>query len=258
MQEQLALALYDALNDDDSDLREMAAQAVGRFNSLENHGGRNTIVKVPIVAARSLCTYLVQHRASAHNLLGVAIGRLTGQSVRMAKALEPVNATLRQVLHQKRRLFEEEKQNLYRDNVREAEIWACVLMRLSWIASSQVLIDTFVTWTMEGLNTLMEQTKSDLDGPLGWSSKGATFTLGMRVLCAVNVLLKWRQRSSRVRIKGSELRRKLHELADYGKEQDLHPLWLIHIEKTLEQSVRERVQRVAAVLGNVRGAIGPA
>lgn len=258
LQEKLALALYDALNDDDSDLREMAAQAVGVFKSVRSHGGADTIVKVPIVAARSLCTYLIRHRANSNTLLEAGISRLTGQSFGTTKALEPVSAILRRILNQKSRLFEEEKQNLYRDDVREAEIWACVLMRLSLTASSQVLINHFTTWTVEGLDALIQQTKNEPDGPLGWTSKETTFTLGTRVLCAVNVLLKWRQRSPRIRVRGSELRRKLRELADVGEKQDLHPLWLVHVEKTLEQSVCERMQRLVSVLSNVQEAVGSA
>lgn len=118
IREQLAFALYDALNDDDSELRIVASRATRSFSARSMQDKENA-VKLPPVAAQSLCTYLIKHHAGSPNLLDGAISRLTGQNLTGRGHLEPCISILRRLLEQKYELFEEEKQNLYRDDVRE-------------------------------------------------------------------------------------------------------------------------------------------
>lgn len=253
--QEFLLALYDALNDDDVDLRELAATAAARVYSRAD--SEDLTVLIPPIAAKKICTYLVKHHSGSTTLLPSAILRLTGQTNDSIVDLKPVHDISQGLLQQKTRLFEKEKQNLYRDDVREAELWSCVLMHLPVSKDSKVLYNALATWVSEGLDTLLQQTRREVDGPLGWTSKEGTFILGLRVLYATNVVLRWRQASSVIRVRGSDLRRKLAVLAEEGKKQDLHPMWLELIDKTLDKSVTERVVRLGLVIEHVERGLLP-
>lgn len=188
-------------------------------------------------------------------VINESISRLVGQRPSKVASLIPLKHMLNAAMNKETVLFDEEKLNLYIDPVKEAATWSHVLKRSSLVNCPQATIDSFTTWTTEGLETLISLTRSQIDGPLGWTSKPDVFALGMRVLCATDALLELRTKSRKVKVRGSFLRRKLRELADVGGEMELHGLWLKKIELVLARSVEQRLRMVVGVLAGLPGGV---
>ena len=77
-----------------------------------------------------------------------------------------------------------------------------------------------------------------MDGPLGWTTKQEVFTLGIRVICAADVVLRWDDRN------GADVRMALRKFADAGSESELNGLWSEKSEQVLDNSVLRLVQDV--------------
>lgn len=240
------LSIYNALVDDDDEIRTIGARAALKI--VRNAQATEEADEVvPHVAARMLCAFMTRHFSSSMTLMSAALGKLVGQQIGVT-SLKPVEEILDNALLIDNSLFGEEKQNLYIDDSREAELWSRVLKHCSTGVESQQFLDKLSTWVIEGIACLMTRAQNEKDGALGWATKPDILTLGLRVILAAEVLLVWRTRSRRVKIRGSTLRLKLYELAEIGSQAELPGLWLQQIERVLRESVSKRILRVAAVL----------
>lgn len=88
-------------------------------------------------------------------------------------------------------LFEEERQNLYLDDVREIGIWCLALGKISskWVNNDVRLLAR--EWTLKGLRELTIALPSLTSGPFGVLSKLEIITIFMRVIRLADVLLNW-------------------------------------------------------------------
>lgn len=242
------MAVYDTLIDDDEEIRELGASTIPPLlNAIRP--GRNQIEDIVApLSTQVICAYLVREHFASRHLAMEALIRLTGQQGNLTREWKSVKDILHAELGKEMTLFDEEKQNQYVDDVKEADTWSRVLKRISVDACPQDILDRFVNWTVKGLDDLLSATRAEVDGPLGWSSKADVYILGMRVLCAADVLLEWRTRTKRVKVRGSVLRWKLGALLREGQEMDLHGLWLEKIADVLGKSILKRVARVKMVL----------
>lgn len=146
-------------------------------------------------------------------------------------------------------LFAIERQNLYRDGAREARQWCRVLCRTDVNACPSALLARLEALALEGLDALIvEAGRQGRDGPLGWTAKPEVFCLGVRVVCAAEVVLEWRTKSRRVGTRGSVVRMKLQQLVDVGGRTGLHPVWMEQAQQILNKSAQARVERIARVL----------
>lgn len=249
----LCLTVYETLNDDHDDIRELGAKVALRIVAAVEPHKRYPPDVVPSVACYMLCAYLVKNHYQSTVLVAEAIRRLVGKNEISALVFPSFRTTLLQAARVDVALFGEEKQNLYLDEVREADAWSRILMRLSTDALPKHLGDGFTEWVMDGLDVLTTTAKSELDGPLGWTSKPEVFTLGWRVIHAADVVLNWRTRSRKINMTGSFIKQKLRELADAGEKIFMHEIWLCQIETVLERSVLRQLQRVGDVLNTLPG-----
>ncbi len=250
----LCLIVYETLNDDDNDIRELGARIVLRIVAAIAPHKRHPRDVVPSVACYILCAYLVKNHYHSTVLVAEALRRLVGEKETSALVFPSFRTTLLKAARVDATLFGEEKQNLYVDEVREANVWSRMLMRLSTDALPKQLGDGFTEWVIDGLDVLTTTAKSELDGPLGWTSKPEVFTLGLRVIHAADVILDWRTRSKSVSITGSFIRQKLRELADAGEKSFMHGIWLRQVKTILERSVLRQMQRVRDVMYTLPGA----
>lgn len=130
-------------------------------------------------------------------------------------------------------LFVEEKQNLFIDDVREVDIWARALSKLSSDAYEETWLKIFSQWVSDGLSCFIETTNSATgkDGLLGWTSKPETFTLGVRLISAAAVLAsKDFPAESHLSDDKATLKTKLQSLLESGRAASLHEQWLSRIE----------------------------
>lgn len=257
----LYVAVYDALLDDDEDVREKAAMITSCITDKEVFDPVFTLS--PPAAVSRLLQFLTPKLKNSRVLFVEAVYRLTG--MRSLFKLGPAKVALifeghildgslisespptarkpslhlfsfvgilQQAKNQDDVLFAEEKQNLFIDPVREAERWAEVLFRSPLSQWTANLVRELGDWTLEGLKELIEATRAKEDGPLGWTSKPDVFALGMRLILAAKIHIHWSKTNNNTVV--PEIKTLLKELLDQGKIHNIHGLWLDSMEEILE------------------------
>ncbi|KAI5307098.1 hypothetical protein KEM56_004572 [Ascosphaera pollenicola] len=216
--------LYDILNDDDEEVRDLAAEIASWILSDATYTEKGERSLIPLAASEELIDFLCQTFGDSEHLCLQACNRMIG--VADAKVgLAPVSELLRLFKEESTVLFEEEKQNLFIDQVRESERWAGVLSRIHPAAVDGLLLHEVYDWVLNGLDALIDSTREcELDGVLGWSSKEEIFTLGMKVLRSTGALLRIGNLpgpSCR-----DELLQKLAVFLDAGKQSMVNESWI--------------------------------
>lgn len=135
-------------------------------------------------------------------------------------------------------LFSIEKRNLFKDDTLDTALWSRVLRAIDVTTMPSEYVEGLKKWTTDGLAALTATARTESDGPLGWTSKAEVFTLGMRVICAAEVVLGWGGASA------GNVKKALRELADVDDGEGIHGLWLEKIESVLEDSVISSLSRV--------------
>ncbi|KAI0201484.1 putative death-receptor fusion protein-domain-containing protein [Astrocystis sublimbata] len=204
------LALYDALTDDDIDVREAAADAANPVLGS---------ALVPVEAGALLLRWLAARFQHDPNFQMHVVGRIAGHNFGSCSFIASTDATevegntvdtndgsdwiaakaqLAEAMRFDDSLFVIEEHNQYIDEVREAKRWADVF-RLSTsgpentgdLARSKAF-QALAKWTLAGLRALSEivQAGSEAggDGPLGWTAKPQVFAICARVLICASAL----------------------------------------------------------------------
>jgi hypothetical protein len=206
----LALVLHTLLADDDDEIRDRAAVATAKLLRREP--------VVPVLSAHRLGTYLSSTFGASPDLVREATRRLTTPGTPFVDAL----------IHARKEdaaLFATEKQNLYFDETLDAVFWSRILINLSCPLPASTSSD-ITAWTLDALAVLTATARSEIDGALGWASKPDVFALGIRVLCAAEVVIREPQVLVAVR-----------RFADACEEREGHGLWGERMERLLERGV---------------------
>ncbi|KAL3964384.1 hypothetical protein ACCO45_001388 [Purpureocillium lilacinum] len=148
------LAVYDALNDDDDEVREMACASVAIIlgESL-----------VPMEAASRLLLWLAANLGDSPRFRAEVASRI------LARALEFDDS-----------LFVVEEQNLFVDEVRETDRWVGAFESLTWKGDEEPLM-RLDGWLAGGVAELTRLFGEE-DGPLGWASNPEVFAICTRVV----------------------------------------------------------------------------
>ncbi|RDA82626.1 hypothetical protein CP532_1220 [Ophiocordyceps camponoti-leonardi (nom. inval.)] len=190
------LALYDALSDDDEEVRETAASAV------QSVTGQNTSL-VPTEASNRLASWIAHHHGESTSFRNEVVDRITGHkaTTREETPHRPsASDTLKEAKEseEKHSLFATEKQNLYFEEIRQTKTWLPFLSLLfikgkprpSDAEDDELsAIDRLEAWLVQGLPHLGEMGR---DGPLGWSSKPRVFAICSRLILASVALVRLR------------------------------------------------------------------
>tara|TARA_R110002003_G_scaffold116_27_gene10299 strand:- start:15883 stop:17289 length:1407 start_codon:yes stop_codon:yes gene_type:complete len=238
----LSFVLYDLLNDDDDDeIRDTAALATGAL--LRAQDKPDTKDTVPLLTAQHLATWLSRTFSTSRFLVAEALRRLTNTPAPTPLFSVPFEKILARERQEDTALFATEKQNLYKDDTLDAVLWMRVLTALpaSSIAPG-TRVDT-KTYILHALDVLARTAERERDGALGWLSKPEVFTLGIRVLCAAEVCLKWGDGEGR-----GEVLVALRRFADVAEKGEVHGLLLERVELVLEREVVGMMGRVAEIL----------
>ncbi|KAJ0314936.1 hypothetical protein COL5a_012176 [Colletotrichum fioriniae] len=213
------IALYDALNDDDDEVRDLASLSAKHILSQP---------LAPLDAASSLLSYIAATYRDSPTLHSLLASRLTGQvssdstnntnieTTTAASQWSTAESQLSAALRFDDSLFAIEEQNLFIDEVRESKRWAAVFQDIfsstSDSASASAARTALTTWTSAGLDALLALTSQPSyadDGPLGWTSDPDVYAVCARVLLAATALTKVNVGG----VNGSEaLREKLEKL----------------------------------------------
>ncbi|KAG0647573.1 tRNA (cytidine(32)-2 -O)-methyltransferase non-catalytic subunit TRM732 [Hyphodiscus hymeniophilus] len=193
-------SLYDTLNDDDDEIRNMSAQTVSALlqKSL-----------IPLAARLELAEYVSKIHARAPSFAWNMVYRMTGSKLETVDnigfRLKPIGGQLQKAMREDDSLFVEEEQNLFVDEVREAKLWSKIFKDTALNTHNGERVDfdventwsqphtALATWVIDGLLTGCSLLNKD-DGPLGWTSKPAVFSLLTRLLLCANATIQRHER----------------------------------------------------------------
>lgn len=249
----LLLALYTALVDDDEDVREVAAGAAAAV--LSPHSEITSKPPRPLVAvdaADALLSWLLDGPLSRTNEFRTYVAcRLAGSDVvavdlgaqDIAAWISPAKQ-LAAALRVDESLFVVEEQNLFIDEVREAERWSGVLARLEWdydeleggkrVLFVEGALADLKVWTERALEGVVEVVRRGDDGPLGWASSADAFAFCYRVLACGKAL------GGLLGEQGGDIVRLLGEIREAGLSSRLHGLLLAVMEDEGVAEMREQ------------------
>lgn len=204
-------------------------------------------IQMPLLAGAKIAAYLCRHHNRSGSLADIAMSRLTGQrdlassKVNMLQSSESTSAAL----------FAVEKQNLFVDPAREARLWSRVLMRLHPAAVSAESLMQLAAWTTNAVEALIQKARTDPGGPLSWARSSDTFTYGLQIIFAAEVILHFlRVRRTKSSL-SQALRSRLVEVLVIDSERDVNPLWRIQIERILLKAILPGVKKVACSLTSI-------
>ncbi|CAK7204368.1 hypothetical protein SEUCBS139899_007124 [Sporothrix eucalyptigena] len=169
--------VYDALNDDDDEIRDVAAEAAG------------AVLGKPLIpgeAARQLPSWMTsQYGAVSLSFGQQAAARTEGQTTFAVSSWPAAASLLASALQFDDALFLVEEHNLYIDEVREAERWAAVL-------GGGKDVDGLAEWLADGLEALVSRIQSleGDDGPFGWTAAPSVFAVCARLVIGARAALK--------------------------------------------------------------------
>ncbi|KAJ6155183.1 hypothetical protein N7470_005749 [Penicillium chermesinum] len=193
---ELYLILYDMLNDDDEELRDLAASSASYVLSYSTVSPGAAVALGPLNASALLARFIMTQYSDSMHFARRLIRYLTGQEPRISGSdrqsqLTPVSELIAEYRQESTVLFVEEKQNLFIDEVREVDVWSQALLQLQRVAFPETLVRQISGWVSEGLEYLFSLFSRDSgkDGLLGWVSKPEAFTLGIRVITISSVLV---------------------------------------------------------------------
>ncbi|EMC99390.1 hypothetical protein BAUCODRAFT_64529, partial [Baudoinia panamericana UAMH 10762] len=230
----MCVMVYDLLDDDDEDVRDLASQSAGRI--LDTQGGRSIRHELnPIVASQKLLGFMSRKWASDSAFVQITLSRAFGPSDALG-----ITERMRRCLTKDTALFMEEKQNLYIDETREVRAWSQVAMRLSPAAVSKAALAQLCTRVEEGLAALTLELRTTPDGPLGWTTKPELFTLGLQIVYGAEWLLYMVGQGVRIPVRPSGLRRQLVNLFASAVESNANCLWRGELERILARAILHR------------------
>lgn len=193
----LLLALYDTLNDDDEEVRDLGSAA---FQHIAG------VALVPIEAASRLLQWLATTFGQLPQFRAVLASRIVGDAsltaaaataATAAAALEswtPAAEQLTAALQFDDSLFAVEEQNLFVDEVRETKRWVAVFESVSWDGENGggvgVVLAALDRWVRGGVGKMRQVVRGQEDGPLGWASDAKVFAIATRILHGFLVLVK--------------------------------------------------------------------
>jgi len=249
----LYLALYDTLLDDDEDVREQAATAVSALISAIDSDSTSdfgsSLSLSPPAAKHKLLDFIGEGYHTSTELFVLAVEKLIGMKLSpctyserggsndalRAPTMRPVGEISLEAQMPQTAVFVEEKQNLYIDTVKEAEIWAEVLIGLDGNACVVEVADALEVWTVDGLLHLLDNLRRSSDFAYGPTSLPDVFTLFMRVIMSAKVIMaRSILASGQGRITENRCWKLLSELLILGRELDLHSLLIDRMDKILE------------------------
>ena len=196
---QIYLILYDLLNDDDEDVRETAAFAASIILRSERTASRTQLKLSPLAASEKLALFLATKFRGERNFPITVLRRIwftCSASVNRGNferniEFGSVKALLESLRQSSSALFEEEKQNLYMDGIREVEIWSHILKTIE--PPDGVLLNSLGDWVLAALRDLGYHLNNnvDFDGPLGFTSQADILTLFVQVIELAGIMLHW-------------------------------------------------------------------
>ncbi|KAK5726895.1 hypothetical protein LTR15_002785 [Elasticomyces elasticus] len=243
----LCMAVYDLLNDDDEEIRMLAAIATSRILAVDFRSTHQRLIQ-PAVASERLLLYGVRKWSYDADFADLAMCRAFGHDYVDEQNVEK---QVKAIMRSDMALFAEEKQNLYIDEAREVKAWSQVVVQLQSTALHKAATMHLSYWTDNGLKALTAQAM-DQRGHPDWCSQPGIFTLGLQVIYGAECLLRLsRNDDVKLGVRPSAIRRQLAVLAHAQGVHDVHYLWQEELRRVLKESVMQKLISVHGVMSRV-------
>ncbi len=242
------MTLYDLLNDDDEDVREIAGSATSRILSTRETDLDHYMELLPQAASEKLARFLSGRWRDDSRFTLTALKRICpafmtnhiGNTSHMSGKRASVKTFLERTQENSTVLFEEERQNLYIDDFRGVEIWFNVLkVRPPPALDCRRWLEDWVLASLKDLSEYLDDTAAS-DGPLGATSQLEVFMLFMQVVHLAGVLLRWARATSGVeensaaRTREADILQEAKILAEQGQRLCIHGRIIRSLDQVLE------------------------
>ena len=248
----LCFAVYDLLNDDDEDIRFLASETVGRMRGSRTQMTYKSATLETSTASQRLLQFMSARWLRGRYFAKQAFRRAFGIS---ASGCLSVADQLVTFLAVDTALFAEEKQNLYIDDAREVRVWSQVILALDPPSIPRSLVNRLTLWVSKGLDELTTAVGSNVDGPLGWSSKPDVFRLGLQVFYGAEVLLHIAESGVKLPVwplaLPPALRLKLYKFSVVARERNVNPLWIRELDRVLTTAVVRKVRHCGRLWSSI-------
>ncbi|KAJ6063335.1 uncharacterized protein N7446_007455 [Penicillium canescens] len=238
------LVLYDMLNDDDEELRDMSASTASWVLSHSSVSPDADVTLAPLNASALLADFIVENYSDSALLGQQVLHYLTGQQPRLSasdhqNSIARVADLLVEYRQESTVLFVEEKQNLFIDDIREAEVWSRALLRLEESAFPESSLQQITSWALQGLTYIIGLLGEEdgQDGLMGWVSTPEAFTLGFRVITIASTLASPDFSGPKETVDSATFKHLLKLLLSAGQAASVHGDWLSRIQRALETSL---------------------
>lgn len=235
---ELYVTLYDMLNDDDDELRDFAAPIASWVLSYSSSVFPDRTVDLAGIPAReSLVEFLSTNFNNQRGLFHHAVKRLMNSVIVSGERAPfvPFETLLGEHRKESTVLFEEERQNLFIDDICEIDIWSAVLKGMNRAVFDQETVGNLLVWASKGLECLdtLFTSSGEQDGAIGWTSKPEVFSLGVLLFSVTSLLIDTGEED---KDSGVNLSKALENLYVKGQSLALHPHWLSRIKSAIPVS----------------------
>jgi hypothetical protein len=233
---ELYVILYDMLNDDDDELRDFAAPIASWVLSNSSVFPDRIVDLAGIPARESLVEFLSTNYSTHRSLFHHAVKRLMNNVIVSGERAPfvPFETLLGEHRKESTVLFEEERQNLFIDDVCEIDIWSAVLKRMDRSVFDQDIVSNLLIWVSKGLECLdtLFMSSGEQDGAIGWTAKPEVYSLGVLLFSVAELLIATGEdKDSSVNLSSV-----LEDLHAKGQSLALHPHWLLRIRSAISVS----------------------
>lgn len=222
------------LNDDDDELRSLSASIASWILSHSVIFSNQTVILGALPASRHLVEFISCNYSTQPALFKHVVTRLMKETLSQKRQsdFKSFEGLFEEYSKESLALFEEEKQNLFIDDVREFDTWTEAFRQLDKSAYDQTTIGKLTTWVSNGLTYLNRVMSSDVDGKgddvLGWTSKPEVYALGCLLFNVASLLILISEKEE-----AGDFKRMLKTLYEKGQMISLHPQWLDRIKASI-------------------------
>lgn len=249
------ICIYDALNDDDEDVRICATEVCRAVMYEAEQFPKGRMSCVSQVESSMLLRYLAGRGRYSVKLCAELICRLTGARVNSLSSSGSFESRVKQIEANKYNLFAVEKPNIFIEAPIEIIAWSRLLQHMHYSMIKNSFIRKLENWVFAGSRFIMQRIAKDECGPFDWTSDTDIYVLGSRLFCTAELLLKWHVKNQSAPVSSSCLFSTLWELLVLGQRRKLHPGWLNTVDRILEDSIRERLQHAHVKLSRLSTAL---
>lgn len=231
----LLVILYDLTQDDDKNIRSIAARTVCILSGSQCY---DTLCSLK---ANEVAVGIIR-QFHTHNteLTVLATKRLLGSRGNIERYCQrnPVSRVLERIIRASSDLFAEEKQNLYLDQLRNLQLWDDTLQKLDLARLSIEALTALVKWIEKGIECITNVVSDD-GGILDSFPLGPTFNADIQIICIRVILLAGNlaktNHPTTLEGNGAHIKRSLKQLHQIMVETGAHEI-IIHTLDTVTKN----------------------